>query len=85
MNRTRSKKYFCESDTRMTVVRIDFKKNVKKVERGHVRGTKRRKRKESKLHPLKQNAFEITSFVSIFLHRYQNIISCAYFFNRLKG
>ena len=49
MNRTSSKKYVCESDTRMTVVRIDFKKNVKKVERGHVRGTKRRKRKESKL------------------------------------
>lgn len=49
MNRTRSKKYVCESDTRMTVVRIDFKKNVKKVERGHVRRTKRRKRKESKL------------------------------------
>ena len=30
MNRTRSKKYVCESDTRMTVVRIDFKKTERK-------------------------------------------------------
>ena len=30
MNRTRSKKYVCESHTRMTVVRIDFKNTERK-------------------------------------------------------
>ena len=78
MNRTRSKKYVCESHTRMTVVRIDFK--TRKESRKKTCSKNKTKEKEGI-----QVSLEITSFVSIILHRYQNIISSAYFFNRVKG
>ena len=45
MNRTSSKKYVCESDTRMTVVRIDFKKKRKESRK---RTCSRNKKKEKK-------------------------------------
>ena len=84
MNRTRSKKYVCESHTRMTVVRIDFKTR-KESRKKTCSKNKTKEKKGIQVSLLKQNAFEITSFVSIILHRYQNIISSAYFFNRVKG